>query len=444
VERAAVGTARVQYRRDGEQLHRSLRAFESLDAVPDPALDGQQALSGGARLVLDEEGALESLTDQGDVRYTRRGATEPALAAGWSFTLERLRQERFDAAALRARAQTPEQAFSQPVADAELGTRRDARLAQGLSVDSLLQDIHGFEAGQRPSHELLVKAGAFLRLHPEACVELVRRFQSPELSVKGRGLILDMLAQAGDGPAQAAIRSALETPAAQERPRDFSILAQRFTFVVAPEPESAEFLVRQLDRARGAGDVTSAQGAAVALGSTVRRLTELGQEDAARRYGARLRHELEYARDPGMQRGLLAALGNAARVEDVDAIRAHAGSNEPLVRDQVASSLRHLNTPAARETLLALATDAHATVAISVFSSLRTQTLEARDWATLARVVQSGKTPIAADAALLTLVREKREAAGPHGDAILAVLLARNGGGDNDLADVIRQMLAVQ
>ncbi|PTL76516.1 HEAT repeat domain-containing protein [Vitiosangium sp. GDMCC 1.1324] len=444
VERSAVGQASVRYLRDGDRLHRTPVAYESLDAVPGPALDGQQQVRGSALLSLDATGAPVSFSDQVELSYTRRGATEPSIIAGWTFTLERLVQERYDAAALLARAQTPARPLSQPVTDAELGARRDARLAQGVSVESLMLDIDHFEAGQRPAHALIVKAGAYLRLHPEADLELVHKFQNPELTLKGRGFVLDLLVQAGDGPAQAALRAALETPVAQEHSREFGLLVQRFSFVEAPEPESAEFIAHQFERARNARDVASAQGAAVALGSTVRRLAQMGREDAARQYGARLRDELAYTQEPGMQRGLLAALGNAARLEDVDAIRAYSGSEDPQVRDQVASSLRHLDTPAARETLLSLATDTHSSVASSAFASLLTQTMEPGDWSRLAEQVEAGKTPLSADAALLELVRTQRQSAGARGDAILVALLARNGGGDNDLGGIIRQMLPAQ
>lgn len=440
-ERSSVGTWRVRYERDGARLHRTPVSFESLDSIPGSTLDGQQDVQGDTRLVLDSTGALASLTEQLELGYTRPGTSEPALRAGWTFALEQSSQERYDAAPLLARAQTPSRPFSQPITDAELGARRDARLAQNVSLESLLLDIDHFEAGQRPSHELVVKAGAWLRLHPEGDVELVRKFQSPTLTLKGRGFLLDLLVQAGDAPAQAALRAALETPAAQTSPSDFSLLVQRFTFVTAPQPESVEFLVHQLDLARDTRDVASAQGAAVALGSTVRRLEEMGQADAARRYDTLLRDALADAREPGAQRGLLAALGNAARVEDVDAIRAFAGSEEPLVRDQVASSLRHLDTPAARDTLLSLATDTQSVVAISAFASLRTQTMESGDWSRLVEQVEAGKTPVSADAALLELVRAKRQNAGAQGDAILVALLARNTGGDNDLGTLIRQML---
>ncbi|HYO56184.1 hypothetical protein, partial [Archangium sp.] len=155
VERDAVGKVRVAYRRAGNQLHRTPVAFESLDAVPGEALDGQQELQGDALLSVDEEG-LSSINERLHVRYTRRGGKEPAVTAGWTFSLERLRQERFDAAAVRALAQEPARPFGPPVADAQLGARRDERLARNVTVDSIMLDVDHFEAGQKPAHDQVI------------------------------------------------------------------------------------------------------------------------------------------------------------------------------------------------------------------------------------------------------------------------------------------------
>lgn len=145
---------------------------------------------------------------------------------------------------------------------------------------------------------------------------------------------------------------------------------------------------------------------------------------------------------PLQKRGILAALGNTARAQNAEAILGFAHDPDLQVRDQVAGALRQIDSAAARSTLLAFAAEGSTLLSISAFSSLRGQSLDATDWAQLARIAREGKTPIAADSNLVELVRARRTEAGASGREILQVLQRRNKGGENDLGQIIEQLLA--
>src|SRR5205814_8178118 len=101
-----------------------------------------------------------------------------------------------------------------------------------------------------------------------------------------------------------------------------------------------------------------------------------GQSSLAGEYNATLRDELSRARDPQIQRALLSALGNAHREENVSAIAAFADSPQAVVRAQAAGALRAAPAAEARKTLLALAGDVDASVALSALGSLKQHQLE--------------------------------------------------------------------
>lgn len=440
-EATSVGRMRMQYRRDGEALQRKAVALVALDAVSGP-LDGTQALTGGAHIELAPTGRLAAMEDVEHWSYTRPGSSVAAIDTEFSFVLRMKAVSPFDARALQARVPRTMQALAEPVQDQDLARRRDLRLSQGITKEALLLAIDRFEKGMRPGGDMIVRAGAFLRLHPEANREIVARFRDPQATFKGRGFALDLLASAGDAPAQAAMREAIASEAARTHADDLGMYVQRFTLVAEPRPESATFLQQEYLRSRKDDQLPAAQGAAATLGAVVNKLDRGGDRDAASAAHDLLRAELRDATDPAMQRALLAGLGNAKRMEDVPEISALAGSTEPLVRAQVAGALRSMDSPEARQVLLGLAGDPDVSVATSVFASLKQQTLTLEDWEALAQVVRAGRTNPSADTILVELIRERRASAGASGTAILEALLARSMGADSDLGEVISQLLA--
>ncbi len=442
IEPTAQGSLSARYQGSATRLLRTPLRYLALDVAPGP-LTGLQEVFGSAAIEVDEAGVLRSIEDVQQVRYHRPGQPAAALDASWNFQLHRT-----PGTPPGAQATLPPNLSPQPLqgqlGDEGLLGRRDARQASAITPELLALTIENYERGSKPGNSFLVSAGAFLRLHPEALADLLLQFSSKELTVKGRGLVLDVLAEAGDPAAQTAMREALTAAAAHASSENYSQLAQRFSFVRNPTAASVEFLATQTQQARQQGDLKGAQGPLVALGSSVRRLQERGEGALAQVANTRLLAEVEAVKDgtPLQKRGALAALGNAARAQNVETIIGFAQDSEPLVRDQVASALRTVDCPRARETLLTLASDGSTAISISAFDSLRTQTLTPQDWAGLAQLARSGRTPASADGTLVGLVRERREEAGSSGRDILLALQQRNRGGDNDLALIIEAMLA--
>jgi hypothetical protein len=437
-ERDSLGEVRNRYRGSRKELAREPLAYQRLDVV-DGALTGEQKLRGGAVLALDQDGVLLSIDETIGASYRRSADAPPAVDASWKFSLTRKGEGPASAGLSAAAVRAKGQPLGAQVEDPDREKRRDERMAEGVSLDSVELAVERFENGTRPGFQFLARSAAYLRLHPEALPELTAKFKSKELTVKGRGLLLDLFAETGNGKAQQAMRDALASDAARTNPRDFSILIQRFTFVNAPERGSVEFLQREYDAAVHGANVMAAQGAVVALGSAVRRLDGQQEHALAREVNERLRAELHKAATPDLRAALVAALGNAGRDEDVPDLVAVAGDPDARIRDQVASALRTVDSKEARAGLLQLAADRSSAVAISAFGSLQKQSLDDSDWRTLAELAQGGKTPNAADPALVELVRQKGKSR-EEGRVILAKLLERNQGADSDLPEIIRHL----
>ena len=439
VERDSLGELSVRYRMGQKDLAREPIAYQLLDAVSG-ALAGKQELRGGAVISLDAANLPVSIEEATSAVYTKPTGTAPAVQSTWTFLLHRTGEGAaragLAAAVVRARAQP----LAAQVEDPDREHRRDLRLAEGMSLDRLALTFDRFENGTKVAHDFLMKAAAWLRVHPEDLPSMTAKFMTKDLTVKGRGLILDVLAETGNPGAQQTMRDALSSDAARARPQDFSILVQRFTFVIAPERGSIDFLQRELDAAKLASNVTAAQGTAVALGSAVRRLDGQNEHALAQQVNERLRQDLRQAGSPELRGALVAALGNAGRAEDVPDLIAVAGDDDVRVRSQVASALRTVDSKEARTGLFSLAVDQSAMVASTAFGSLQKQSLEDDDWQQLAGLARDGRTPSGSDSALVELVRTKGRAR-TEGREILTQLLKRNTSPDSDLPAIIKHLL---
>ena len=440
-EADSLGEVHVRYQRGANELARQPVAFNTLDLVHGP-LDGKQTVRGGTLIAVDENGVPLSFDETIDATYVKPGTSTPAVHSSWRFTLVRKAVSSSDARLGAVAEHAQVQPLRAQINDPEREKRRDQRLAKAMNTDQMLQMIDRYQAGAKLGDEFLVRAAAFLRLHPEAFPPLLAKFNLDSLSVKGRGLILDVLAQTGNAKAQEAMRTALSSAVAHAKTHDFSALVQRFTFVLEPDAASIKFLEETYDANEHGGDVESAQGTVVALGSAVRRLTIQHDLAAANEINDRLRSGLRQAQTPAMRGALVAALGNAARPEDVPDIASVATDADARVRDQVAAALRTVDSPGARQALFSLAIDHNTGVATKAFEALHSQSLGDSDWQTLEEIAQQGTSPTSSDAALLNLVRDKdKTIARPEARQILSAMLTRNQGSDSDIPVIIRGLL---
>ncbi len=434
-EEGSLGRARVQYQKGASTLLREPLRYTRLDAAVEPALAGAQELKGGAELALDGAGVPLSIDDSETVRYTRRGEGKPAVDATWSFKLRRTGVAPPGRQVARASAAQP---LGEPVADPGRRERMDRRMAEGVSLDTALSRVDAFAAGAKMPHDQLVKIGAWLRLHPEEMPRLVEKFEEPAMQRRGHEAVLDVLVACGSPQAQKAMREALSSDAAKAAPQELFGLVQRFSFLGAPDAESVRFLEESYAGARAAQNRTFAEGALVALGSTVRQNANRNPALASEANG-RVLSELGGG-DLAMQRAALAALGNAAQPQNVSIIASYANDADGLTRTEAARALRSVDSPEARNALLQLAADPDALVAGSAFDSLTQQSLGDSDWRALDQLAQQQRTPVDADAELIDLVREKG-ATRSEAREILLALAPRNSSPDNNLQQVIRQLL---
>lgn len=426
-ERNSLGEVRSRYRRQGRELSRQPEAMVSLEAIPG-ALEGKQEVHGGASIVVDEDGVPVSIDESVAVSYTRKAGQDPALKSSWTFTLHRTAEGVSDGRLERLAARAQAIPLSQPLQDPDRARRQDLRMSEGMSIESMLLAFDRFDGGAKHDRQFLVKAAAWLRLHPEDLPVLVAKFK--QVGDRGRGLILDVLAETGTPGAQKAMRDSLSIPLA---PKEFTSYVQRFSFVLAPDRQSLDFLTSKM---------RESTGAVVALGSASKRLRDQHDEAGAREVNERLRSELRSAK-PEMRYAVVAALGNAARAESVPDLLAYSSDSDVRVRYEVASALRGIETPEARSGLLSLAVDKSSAVSQSAFGSLKQHQLDDSDWRDLQRIAEEFKSPPAADAKLVELVREK----GPtrtEGRAILTAMLKRNKSPDDDLPGIIRGLLAAK
>jgi hypothetical protein len=439
-EPVPLGRMQQHYERDGGRLARRAVSFERLEGRPEH-LDGRNALTGGAVVEIDN-GRLASITDDESWSYTPAGDAAPFVTTEFSFHMSRRAAEVADVAALQAKLPSNDGSplDAQP-ADGDLQHRRDGRLADGVSVESMLALVDAEVRGARLDGPAAVKAAAYLRLHPEASAALVAKYADNAIGMRGRGFILDLLTQAGDGPAQAAMRKALSLPGVTLSPGDRGLLVQRFSFLTAPDPASVRYIEDEYLRAKTAGERGTAQGAATSLGALVQHLDDRGETALARQLNDRLQSELRATHDPAIQAALVAGLGNARRAENVTLIASLATNDDARVRAHAASALRAVDSADARKALLQMTGDHDSNVSSLAFASLQQQSLARDDWKQLATLVTDGHTNAAADASLVGLLRAHKDEAGADGIAMLHVLERRNVGGDNDLANMIRAAL---
>ena len=436
-EPVPMGEMQQRYTRDGERLVRHAVAFKRLEGRPEQ-LDGAHGLHGEA--VIDVRGGrLTAIDDSEQWTYTPKGDATPFVTTAFSFKLVRKNIGFADLAALSAIPVGEGVAIDAPPVDGDLAHRRDGRLATGVSESTILALIDAQVHGAKFDGQAAVKAAAYLRLHPEATKALVKKFQEKQIGIRGRGFILDLLTQAGDAPAQTAMRDALAS--VQLVPAERGLMVQRFSFVSSPTPESVRFVEDEYTRAKTTSARGTAQGAATALGALTQHLDQSGNAALANEANARLQSELRTTQDPALLAAIVAGLGNAKRHENVPLIAQAASHEDIRVRSYAAQALRNVDAPDARKALLALTIDKDSTVSSTAFSSLQSQTLGQDEWHDLAARVTSGQTNPDADASLVGLLRVRKDQAGDDATAMLRVLAERNTGGDNDLSTMIRDLM---
>jgi hypothetical protein len=428
------GLAHVRYEDDGDALRRVRLSYEGVTGLGQGELD--QQLSSTAAIVLDEHGATRSIDDQESLQA--RGSNGTFLSR-WAFSAQRTTSDAFDARAVKV--DDLDEATGASQLEHQRQRDRDERLSRGWDTGSIEVQLSVYGKGAHIDPKFVSSASAYVRLHPESCAHLVAWFEDPRLTDLGRQLVFDVLSAAGSDEAQAAMRDALGSKRASD-PALRGALVQRFVFVANPTPESARFVSGVYESARAAGEAPVAFRAAAALGAIVEHLS--GADDLAAEIDKRLRDELAERRSPQESVALLLALGNARQQDDLGAIEAFAGHEQPAVREQVARSLRRFDDPAASRDLLDMVRDPVPVVTRASFRALREQSLDDGDWDSLALAVEQGKTTTRAYSALVDLLERRPDCGADRIARMLHVVLdsTPDTTGNRELRDRASRLLA--
>jgi hypothetical protein len=266
----------------------------------------------------------------------------------------------------------------------------------------------------------ITAAVALLQLDPSLCDGLVDMFERPSASLATRALLLDLLASAGHGKAQAAMREALASPAAQGDANGYGVLLQRLGLVLAPETATMDFA----EAAYTSGKGPARDAAAYALGAVMGARGAANVDPALDQYLTPLRSALKEARTPQARVTLLAALGNAGSPHDGARIRSFAQDGDARVRRQVALSLRKERAADSRTALFSMLGDGDVSVSGAALSSLSGDGLTSSDLSRLARLVGTSGLSGELNEPLLSAVGADTQAHPEEAAQVLRAVLA--------------------
>ncbi len=353
----------ARVRLEGEALHRyaanpeggwtrEVVRFSRLDGVPGLDTANQAvALQGGARMTLGDHGMdnwQEDLNivvgDNGQQPLrSRSSVTLTVLSRASAHPVGRVRPT-------RRRAMTAP--VPKPMSPAAAGALR----AGGLTFEELV----GFLRGPGPSLQgkelsaMFWRSSGLLAAHPEQLDALAQFFWEPALNLSGRVVIIDLLVAVEHPHGQEVLIELIDRARGQEnlKPEWVAEFVGRMTLLQKPSSSTARVLLGWYDQ----GDGPFSKAALYGLGAAVGHLPN--DEDALRsRLNARLVADLKTSATPDKQRDLLAAVGNAAQLENVPVIAEFASAQDPRIRRDAVYALRHTDTMAARKVLTGLARD---------------------------------------------------------------------------------------
>ncbi|MCA9535357.1 MAG: HEAT repeat domain-containing protein, partial [Myxococcales bacterium] len=254
------------------------------------------------------------------------------------------------------------------VASSAAGQALEGR-AQGLTFEQLLTDITTHrDSGRLPEHERwLWRASGRLLREPERSPALAQACVDGTLTGPGRALAVDLLANVGHGPAQAALREVL-AHAAVTQSADYPTLLQHAVLLETPNAATLAFFDERARTLTG----TARRAALVTLGALLDRARQQGSPPSAEQLTT-LRRALADATTPLDQRAALVALSNARASGAEEQVRALVSSEDTELRAAALRALGSLGGSAqARELLLAHATeDTHGGARVEALDSLR-------------------------------------------------------------------------
>jgi hypothetical protein len=346
---------------------------------------------------------------------------EGSIDSELSFALDFLGAALFDASS------RPPLEGSRPLAEIVVSQSMRRRMleqrAAGMKFEQVKEDLGIYAQVSRVASQpqWMWRTSGLLELEPERCDELVPLFRDLP---GARAMILDLLASAGTPRAQAAMRAALSLPEAIVD-QQLMLYVQRFSFAVAPEPATLDFLWARWDTASAADGGDVADALLYTLGSATGNMLARGDEDDAAASHARIVSLLDAAPNAHARRVALAALGNAGFSEDAGRIAALQSDEDSMVRSQEARSLRKLEGEPVRPTVIHLVGDRAPNVQATAIQVLSQWKLQPEELLQLEQTVKAGTLDVSNCLAFVQAITSEGSARSPETISMLHALLER-------------------
>jgi hypothetical protein len=280
---------------------------------------------------------------------------------------------------------------------------------------------------------------ARMQLEPEVCGELAGTFRDAKLGVRGRKMILELLANVGTPEAQRAMGAIMASSEARADSDAYGAFVQRLSFLRAPDRGALELAATIYDRERARGDRGITSAAAATLANLAGKREARGDAPEARAALEGLRRELAGTHTSREKADLIEALAQGARPEDVPRWQGFARDADPMVRRAAASALGTIDAPAGRGSLLELTTDSESATQRAALGALARQSLGVDDTVKLGELAASGRIARENDDFVLNLLAKRTGDGEPIVGALRSMLAASSG--NPSLAGRIRGML---
>lgn len=375
IETTSQGVVPGDYTRDGAVIRRSRAAYQTLRMTQNPTPAGAVE----SRLIAHLDDGIESLEHSETINLAdAEGLTQ--LSINTRLTLKRTAH----VAPVSMPAVSALRDLDTVARSAQSSRQMLAARAAGMTPEQLVDDLLLFaNSGTLPDHHRwLWRATGVLKLHPEHCANLIPLFGDSALNSKAKGLVLDLLVGAGHAPAQAALRTILDSDVARAQ-ADHGLHIQRLGWLARPEPETVRYL---LDRHSGGG---ARWAEAYALGASAGKLMQRGDAPVAQAALARLQDTLNNTTDPAERAHLITALGNAATDQATPTL-ADAANGAWQEREAAARALRAPQSPKNESLALQLVQDSERVVRASALRTLAGYDLDSGHVQRLTEWVQSG------------------------------------------------------
>ena len=368
-----LGTATAFYstqEQDGVVI-RNRTGHTRLGAFGQGQAPGPVAVHSQAELRIAPDGLVASLSHEESVTVTVGAETEPRFHATVDATVRRGSTAAFEVAGTLPDTRSFDH-IDRNGANLDLEKRMDEQMIGDFTLTELEQGLAGYALTPAKMPDgWVTRAMLLVRTNPAYATRLVELFERPGMTTRGRSLIMDILASAGNPEAQAAMCDALSTDAAHQDEGAFTSLLQRLSFVQRPTGATVQFLEHQVDAASSSRHRTAA---VYALGAAVGN-TAMAGGDVAEANG-KLLAGLHAAKDPEDRSVMIAALGNAGLPANLPKIAEYADDEDAAVRRTVAPAMRRTDTQDARKVLTSLVSDTDSRVAKTAIDTLKTQSLD--------------------------------------------------------------------